>query len=105
MELTYFDLLYALIVLVLGIIVAKVLIKIFKDGLQKTNLPELIVEFLSKFILALLYVAVNLQLRAWTNTGDYMGVKVALMNGILKAYKETGIEIPFPQLDVHMEKE
>ncbi len=258
MELTYFDLLSALIVLVLGIIVAKVLIKIFKNGLQKTNLPELIVEFLSKFILALLYVAVilatvsmlgadissvivglsaviglilgfgmqdtltniaagvwiatlrpfdkgeylevsgysgsvhevgimatdlltpdnklitipnkliwgspivnatrmptrrvdvdvgvsydtkledalkvamelmkenpmvhadpapavvttaladssvNLQLRAWTNTGDYWGVKGALTNGILKAYKEEGIEIPFPQLDIHMDKQ
>ncbi|WP_305065540.1 mechanosensitive ion channel family protein [Methanococcoides sp.] len=258
MELTYFDILSALIVLVLGIIVAKVLIKIFKNGLQKTDLPELIVEFLSKFILALLYVAVllatvsmlgsdissvivglsaviglilgfgmqdtltniaagiwiatlrpfdkgeflvvngfsgsvhevgimatelltpdnklitipsklvwgspivnatrmptrrvdvdvgvsydtkledalqvaielmkenamvlaepapavvttaladssvNLQLRAWTNTEDYWGVKGALTNGILKAYKEEGIEIPFPQLDVHLEKE
>jgi len=258
MELTYFNLLSALIVLVLGIIVAKVLIGIFKNGLKKTNLPELIVEFLSKFILALLYVAVilatvsmlgsdtsslivglsaviglvlgfgmqdtltniaagvwiatlrpfdkgeylevsgysgsvhevgimatelltpdnklitipnklvwgspivnatrmptrrvdvdvgvsydtkledalkvamelikenpmvladpapavvttaladssvNLQLRAWTNTEDYWGVKGALTNGILKAYKEEGIEIPFPQLDIHMEKE
>ena len=49
--------------------------------------------------------SVNLQLRAWTNTEDYWGVKGALTNGILKAYKEEGIEIPFPQLDVHMEKE
>ncbi|MEL4305746.1 mechanosensitive ion channel family protein [Methanococcoides sp. LMO-2] len=258
MNMTYFDLLSALIVLVAGIIVAKILAGIFKNGLKKTELPELVAEFLSRFVLALLYVAVilatvstlgadissvvvglsaviglvlgfgmqdtltniaagvwlatlrpfdkgeyvsvtgysgtvsavgfmatelltpdnkiitipnkviwgsaienatrmptrrvdvnvgisydtkvdqavqvamelmknhsmvladpapavvtteladssvNLQLRAWANTADYWGVKGDLTNGILNAYKEADIEIPFPQLDVHMDKE
>ncbi|MGM0771798.1 MAG: mechanosensitive ion channel family protein [Halobacteriota archaeon] len=258
MNLTYFDLLSALIVLIAGIIVAKILTGIFKNGLKKTELPELVAEFLSRFVLALLYVAVilatvstlgsdissvvvglsaviglvlgfgmqdtltniaagvwlatlrpfdkgeyvsvtgysgsvsavgfmatelltpdnklitipnkviwgnaienatrmptrrvdvnvgisydtkvdqaiqvaielmknhslihadpapavvtteladssvNLQLRAWTNTSDLWSVKWDLTNGILKAYKDAGIEIPFPQLDVHMDKE
>jgi small-conductance mechanosensitive channel len=49
--------------------------------------------------------SVNLQLRAWANTADYWGVKGDLTNGILNAYKEADIEIPFPQLDVHVDKE
>lgn len=257
MNLTYFDLLSALVILVVGIIIAKIIAGIFKSGLQKTELPELVAEFLSRFVLALLYVAVilatvsalgpdissivvglsaviglvlgfgmqdtltnlaagiwlatlrpfdkgeyvsvtgysgsvsavgfmatelltpdnkvitipnkviwgsaienvtrmptrrvdvnvgisydtkldqaiqvamdlmkvnsmvladpapavvtteladssvNLQLRAWANTSDYWGVKGDLTNGILNAYKEADIEIPYPQLDVHMDK-
>ncbi len=257
-DLTFFDLLAALIVLVAGIVLAKILTGMFKNGLKKTELPELVAEFLSRFVLALMYVAVilatvstlgpdissvvvglsaviglvlgfglqdtltniaagvwlatlrpfdkgeyvsvtgysgsvnavgfmatelltpdnkiitipnkviwgsaienatrmptrrvdvnvgisydtkldqaiqvamdlmkgnsmvladpapavvtteladssvNLQLRAWANTSDYWGVKGDLTNGILKAYKEAGIEIPFPQMDVHLDKE
>lgn len=257
-DLTLFDLLAALIVLILGIVVAKILAGIFKNGLQKTELPDLVAEFLSRFVLTLLYVAVilatisvlgpdisslvvglsaviglvlgfgmqdtltniaagvwlatlrpfdkgeyvsvtgysgsvstvgfmatelltpdnklitipnkviwgsaienatrmptrrvdvnvgigyntkldqavqvamdlmkgnslvladpapavvtteladssvKLQLRAWANTADYWGVKGDLTNGILNAYKEADIEIPFPQLDVHLDKE
>ena len=48
--------------------------------------------------------SVNLQLRAWTNTGDFWGVKNELTAGIFEAYRKEGIEIPFPQLDVHLEK-
>lgn len=257
-ELTFFDLISALIVLIAGIIIAKIMVSIFKNGLRKTKLPELVMEFLSRFLLALLYVAVilatvstlgadisslvvglsaviglvlgfgmqdsltnlaagvwiatlrpfdkgeyilvngfsgtvhavgfmatelltpdnklvtipnkvvwgsaivnatrmptrridvdvgisydtkledavkvaidlmsndplvhsepspavvttaladssvNLQLRAWAKTEDYWAVKGNMTNGILNAYKEEGIEIPFPQLDVHMSKE
>ena len=49
--------------------------------------------------------SVNLQLRAWTNTEDYWTVKLDLTNGILEAFRrEEGIEIPYPQLDVHLEQ-
>jgi small conductance mechanosensitive channel len=48
--------------------------------------------------------SVNLQLRAWTNTGDYWTVKGDLTKGILERLTAEGIEIPFPQLDVHIEK-
>ena len=49
--------------------------------------------------------SVNLQLRAWTNTGDFWTVKLDLTNGILEAFnREEGIEIPYPQLDVHLEQ-
>lgn len=49
--------------------------------------------------------SVNLQLRAWVKTEDYWDVKRDLTNNIFKTYKEQGIEIPFPQLDVHLTKE
>jgi small conductance mechanosensitive channel len=49
--------------------------------------------------------AVNLALRAWTNTEDYWTVKGDLTKGILLAYGREGIEIPFPQLDVHMKQQ
>ncbi len=48
--------------------------------------------------------SVNLQLRAWTNTGDFWAVKNKLTAGIFEAYRKEEIEIPFPQLDVHLEK-
>jgi len=49
--------------------------------------------------------SVNLQLRAWANTENYWAVKLELSNGILEAFtKEEEIEIPYPQLDVHLSK-
>jgi len=50
--------------------------------------------------------SVNFQLRAWANTEDYWAVKLDLTNGILEAFRmEEGIEIPYPQLDVHLEQQ
>ncbi|MDO9518064.1 MAG: mechanosensitive ion channel family protein, partial [Methanosarcinaceae archaeon] len=49
--------------------------------------------------------SVNFQLRAWVNTGDLWVVKRELTKGIFEAYKREGVEIPYPQMDVHMKKE
>jgi small conductance mechanosensitive channel len=46
--------------------------------------------------------SVNLQLRAWSKTEDYWTVKGDLTKGIFEAFKKEGIEIPFPQMDVHL---
>lgn len=46
--------------------------------------------------------SVNLVLRPWANTADYWTVKGELTKGILEALQKEGIEIPFPQVDVHM---
>jgi len=47
--------------------------------------------------------SVNLQLRAWVKTESYWTVKWALRNAILTAFnKEEGIEVPYPQLEVHI---
>lgn len=48
--------------------------------------------------------SVNLQLRAWVNTDDFWGVKNDLTIAIHAAFGKEDIEIPFPQLDVHMYK-
>lgn len=49
--------------------------------------------------------SVNLQLRPWVKTDDYWTVKDDIQKGIHDAYLKEGIEIPFPQIDVHMKKE
>jgi small-conductance mechanosensitive channel len=48
--------------------------------------------------------SVNLQLRAWTKTGDFATVKNTLTAGIFEAYRRVGIEIPFPQMDIHIKE-
>lgn len=46
--------------------------------------------------------SLNLFARVWTNKNDYWPVKFDLLEKIKKALDENGIEIPFPQIDVHM---
>lgn len=46
--------------------------------------------------------AINLQLRAWTKTADFGIVKNILTAGILQAYTNAGIEIPFPQMEIYI---
>jgi len=48
--------------------------------------------------------SVNLQLRAWTKTGDFAAVKNTLTAGIFEAYRREGIEIPFPQMEIHVKE-
>jgi len=49
--------------------------------------------------------SINLQLRAWAKTDDYWTVKGELTKQIYEAYGKKKIEIPFPQMDVHLKKE
>jgi len=48
--------------------------------------------------------SVNLVVRPWVNGGDYWPVRFELMEAIKNGLDEAGIEIPFPQLDVHTDK-
>lgn len=48
--------------------------------------------------------SVNLQLRAWTQTDNYWTLKGWLTKNIKLVYDKEGIEIPFPQMDIHMDK-
>ena len=41
----------------------------------------------------------------WVNTPDYLAAKRALTEEIKLAFDEAGVEIPFPQVDVHMKQE
>jgi len=48
--------------------------------------------------------SINLVVRPWVNTPDYFPVKCELTEAIKLAFDQAGIEIPFPQLDVHLSK-
>lgn len=46
--------------------------------------------------------SLDFTVRVWCNRGDYWTVKFALLDAILKAFDENGIEVPFNQLDVRL---
>lgn len=48
--------------------------------------------------------SVNLVVRPWVKSELYWSVRFALMEAIKNGLDEAGIEIPFPQMDVHMDK-
>ena len=43
--------------------------------------------------------------RAWCKTDDYWNVRFDLVEGVKAAFDENGVEIPFPQMDVHLKNE
>jgi len=46
--------------------------------------------------------AVNFTLRVWCDAGEYWDVYFAINEAIINKFREENIEIPFPQMDVHM---
>jgi len=48
--------------------------------------------------------SVNFVVRPWVNGTDYWPARFELMESIKIALDDAGIEIPFPQMDVHMDK-
>ncbi len=49
--------------------------------------------------------SVNLALRPWTKTENYWAVKGDISKAVLEGLPAAGVEIPFPQIDVHMKQE
>ncbi len=49
--------------------------------------------------------SINFVFRPWVKTSDYWPTKFALNEKIKNRFDELGIEIPFPQMDVHIQKE
>lgn len=49
--------------------------------------------------------SINFVFRVWAKTEDYWSVFFDLNERIKKRFDEVGIEIPFPQMDVHISKE
>ncbi|MCG8532504.1 MAG: mechanosensitive ion channel [Desulfovibrionales bacterium] len=47
--------------------------------------------------------SVNLTVRAWVPTGQYLSTKFMLLEDIKQVLDTHGISIPFPQMDVHMD--
>jgi small conductance mechanosensitive channel len=48
--------------------------------------------------------SVNFVVRPWVKSADYWGVKFDLNEKIKLAFDENSISIPYPQMDVHLDK-
>lgn len=46
--------------------------------------------------------SINIVVRVWTKTEDYWGVHFDMNERIYETFNNEGIEIPFPQMDVHI---
>ena len=46
--------------------------------------------------------SVDLTVRVWVNTADYWDVFFSMNEKVYKAFAQEGLNIPFPQMDVHM---
>jgi len=49
--------------------------------------------------------SVNLTFRSWVNAADYWPVFFDMNEKVYNAFNQSGIQIPFPQMDVHIQKE
>lgn len=48
--------------------------------------------------------SVNLTVRVWVKTDDYWSVFFDINEKVYNAFKQAGLNIPFPQMDVHLHK-
>ncbi len=48
--------------------------------------------------------SVNLVVRVWAEAADYWGIHFDLIENVYKAFDKEGLNIPFPQMDVHIQK-
>ena len=49
--------------------------------------------------------SVNFTVRAWVNSADYWPLFFYMQENVYKKFAEVGLNIPFPQMDVHFDKE
>ena len=48
--------------------------------------------------------SVNFTVRAWVNAADYWAVHFYMLEKVYRKFAEEGLSIPFPQMDVHLDK-
>lgn len=48
--------------------------------------------------------SVNFTVRAWVNSADYWPVFFYMQENVYRRFAEVGLNIPFPQMDVHLDK-
>ena len=48
--------------------------------------------------------SVNFVVRAWVNSADYWAVYFYMQENVYKKFAEVGLNIPFPQMDIHQDK-
>ena len=49
--------------------------------------------------------SVNIVVRAWVNSPDYWAVHFKMNEEVYKTFADAGLSFPFPQMDVHLQKE
>ncbi len=49
--------------------------------------------------------SVNFTVRAWVNAADFWGVYFAMNENVYKTFPKEGLNIPYPQMDVHIQKD
>jgi len=49
--------------------------------------------------------SVNLTFRVWVKSDDYWGVFFDMNEKVYNSFNKSGIQIPFPQMDIHLQKE
>ncbi|WP_044957375.1 mechanosensitive ion channel family protein [Butyrivibrio sp. LC3010] len=54
------------------------------------------------YVDALADSSVNLRIRGWVKPENYLKAKWSMNEAVKKAFDKEGVEIPFPQIDVHM---
>ncbi len=54
---------------------------------------------------ALVDSSVNFAVRAWVNAADYWGEFFDMNENVYKTFEKEGLNIPFPQMDVHVHKD
>ena len=48
--------------------------------------------------------SVNLVVRVWAGAADYWGIHFDMQENVYKTFSSEGLNIPFPQMDVHLQK-
>jgi len=49
--------------------------------------------------------SVNITVRIWAQASDYWGLKFDLTERVYKEFPKAGLNIPFPQMDLHIQKQ
>jgi small conductance mechanosensitive channel len=73
--------------------------KILEEDLRILKNPEALIA-----VGELADSSVNFNVRPWVKSGDYWDVKYFLTEKIKLEFDANGISIPYPQMDIHMEK-
>ncbi|MEQ9591321.1 MAG: mechanosensitive ion channel, partial [Cyclobacteriaceae bacterium] len=79
---------------------AKAVIKRLSDADSRIHKdPEIFIA-----VSALADSSVNFAVRAWVDSSDYWGVFFDMNEKVYKTFNSEGLNIPYPQMDVHVHK-
>lgn len=80
--------------------VKEIILKVASSHEKALKTPEPFVRVTKQADSAIEYTA-----RIWCNNADYWAVYFDVLEGVKKAFDQNGIEIPYPQMDVHLKNQ